>query len=281
MDMEGKPPARNDKTLGPETGELLLRLSSQGKTIFTIPDAQAITRKTYDATAKLLSRLAQKGWLVRLMGGKYLIVPLEAVLESIPMADRFVIAREVLGSAPYYISHYSAMELHEMTTQPVNTVYVTVRQQRESREIIGTRYRFVYAASKSFWGWENMWVNPQDRVRVSDLERTILDGVARPALCGGVGEVARGLWLRRDGIRDAMLVEYAQRLDSRAAARRVGYLLHTYGLGEPGTIAALKAFTNSGYDPLDPTLPDEGPHDSEWGLRINLDPEELRTSVWT
>ena len=86
-------------------------------TIFSIAYAQAITNTSYQATAALLSQLVRKGWLVRLVPGKYLIVPLEAGLESIPMADRYVIAREVLDSLPYYISHYSAMELHQMTTQ--------------------------------------------------------------------------------------------------------------------------------------------------------------------
>jgi hypothetical protein len=64
-------------------------------TIFSIADAQAITNTSYQATAALLSQLVRKGWLVRLVPGKYLIVPLEAGLESIPMADRYVIAREV------------------------------------------------------------------------------------------------------------------------------------------------------------------------------------------
>jgi predicted transcriptional regulator of viral defense system len=206
---------------------------------------------------------------------------LEAGLEGIPMADRYVIAREVMGSVPYYISHYSAMELHEMTTQPVNTLFVTVRRRRKSRVIAGTEYRFVYASARSFWGWEDTWATPQERVRVSDVEKTLLDGAARPELCGGIGELGRGLWLRRDGLDEGRLVEYAQRLDHKAASRRVGFLLRTLDLGQPETLRTLQAYGKGGYDLLDPTLPDDGPHDSEWRLRINLNREELRASVWT
>lgn len=90
--------------------------------MFSIADALAITGKSYQATAALLSQLVRKKWLVRLVPGKYLIVPLEAGLESIPMADRYAMAREVLGGLPYYVSHYSALELHQMTTQPINAV---------------------------------------------------------------------------------------------------------------------------------------------------------------
>ena len=278
--MKGKAAVRTP-TLGPNSADLLVRLSSAGKGIFSIEDAQAITGRSYDLTADLVRKLARKRWLVRLVPGKYLIIPLEAGLEGIPMADRYVIVREVMGSAPYYISHYSAMELHEMTTQPVNAVFVTARRRRRSRAIAGAKYHFVYASARSFWGWEEMWATPQEQVRVSDLEKTLLDGAVRPDLCGGIGELARGLWFRRDELDEGRLVEYAQRLDHKAASRRIGFLLHTYDLGRPETVSVLRSFGTGGYDPLDPTLPDEGPHDSEWRLRINLNPEELRASVWT
>jgi predicted transcriptional regulator of viral defense system len=269
------------KTLGPTSAEILLRLSAERRSIFSVVDAQAVTDGPYQATAKLLSQMVRRGWLVRLAPGKYLIVPLEAGLESIPMADRYVIAREVLGPLPYYISHYSAMELHQMTTQPVNTVYVTVPKQRASRTIADVEYRFVYANPRSFWGWEPIWATDQEQVQVSDLEKTLLDCAARPHLCGGLGELAKGLWLRKDGLDESRLVTYSQRLDHKAAAKRIGFLLETYSLGRPETIAALQALVNPRYALLDPTLPDEGPYRARWRLRINLDPEELKATVWT
>jgi predicted transcriptional regulator of viral defense system len=271
----------NEKTLGRTSAEVVLRLSEQGKTIFSVRDAQAITEESYNATKFLLGELVRKGWLVRLVRGRYLIVPLEAGLQSIPMADRYVIGREVLESVPYYVSHYSAMELHEMTTQPVNTVYITVARRRKNRVIAGVRYRFVYASARHFWGWQEMWATPQEQVQVSDLEKTILDCAARPNLCGGIGELAKGLWLRRDHLDEGRLVEYVGRLNHKAGARRIGFLLATYGLGRAETLATLGGFGSAGYDPLDPTLPDDGPHDGQWRLRINVDPDEFRGSVWT
>ncbi|MBN1954819.1 MAG: type IV toxin-antitoxin system AbiEi family antitoxin domain-containing protein [Anaerolineae bacterium] len=270
-----------NKTLGPASAEVLLRLSAKGKKVFSIADAQAVTETSYRATAILLSQMARKGWLVRLAPGKYLVVPLEAGLESLPLADRYVIAREVLDPLPYYVSHYSAMELHQMTTQPVNTVYVTVPRQRASRTIAGVEYRFVYANPRAFWGWEPIWATDQEQVQVSDLEKTLLDCAARPHLCGGLGELAKGLWLRKGDLDESRLVAYAQRLDHKAASKRIGFLLETYALGRPATIAALQALVNSRYALLDPTLPDEGPYRARWRLRVNLDPEELKAIVWT
>lgn len=278
---KGNHSAKTNKTLGPASAETLLRLSAEGKNVFSIADAQAVTDASYRATAMLLSQITRKGWLVRLSPGKYLVVPLEAGLESIPMADRYVIAREVLDPLPHYVSHYSAMELHQMTTQPVNTVYVTVPRQRASRTIAGVEYRFVYANPRAFWGWEPVWATDQEQVQVSDLEKTLLDCAARPHLCGGLAELAKGLWLRKDNLDESRLVAYAQRLDHKAASKRLGFLLETYALGCPVTIAALQALVNPRYALLDPTLPDEGPYRARWRLRVNLDTEELKAIVWT
>lgn len=269
------------KTLGPASAELLLSLSAMERNIFSVADAQAITNASYGATVSLLSKLVAKRWLIRLVPGKYLIVPLEAGLESIPMIDRYVIAREVLDPLPYYISHYSAMELHQMTTQPVNTVYVTVPRQRSRRNIAGMEYRFVYANIRSFWGWERLWVSEQEQANVSDLEKTLLDCASRPHLCGGIGELSKGLWLCKDALDERRLIVYAKRLDHKAATKRIGFLMENYELGQSKTINALQSLVNQRYAPLDPTLPDEGPYRARWRLRINLDPEELKTIVWT
>jgi len=45
-----------------------------------------------------------------------------------------------------------------------------------------------------------VWVTPYEQVVVSDLERTLLDGLDRRDLCAGVGQVAVALWMRHDGL---------------------------------------------------------------------------------
>jgi predicted transcriptional regulator of viral defense system len=55
--------------------------------------------------------------VVRLNLGKYATGPLEARDEAIPAANRLVIARELVDGAPYYISHNSALEVHNKLTR--------------------------------------------------------------------------------------------------------------------------------------------------------------------
>lgn len=269
------------KTLGATGAHLLTALAESNRMIFSISDAQGLLESSYDATLKTVRRLAHAGWLVRLTAGRYAIVPLSSGDEATPQVNRYVIAREILDDTPYYVSHDSAMDIHNMLTRPVTTVIVTTPRRLVDREILGVPYRFVYAAPAALWGSEPVWVTPYERVIVSNLERTILDGLARPDLCAGVGQVATGLWMRHDDLDWARLADYVQKLGTRAVAQRLGYLLELYGLGTPATIEKLQEMVGTSYARLDPVLADCGPYLARWRLRLNLEPETLQSIVRT
>jgi predicted transcriptional regulator of viral defense system len=269
------------KTLGSTSARLLSVLSLEDRTIFSVADAQRVLGTSYDATKKALRRLTRAGWVVRLTAGRYAIVPFSSGGEATPQANRYVIARELLDETPYYVSHDSAMDIHNMLTRPVTIVVITTPRRLVRREILGVPYRFVYAPPSALWGCEPVWVTPYERVTVSDLERTILDGLARPDLCAGVSQVATGLWMRHDDLDWDRLANYALKLGTRAVAQRLGYLLELYGLATPATVESLQEMVGTGYALLDPLLPDGGPYLARWRLRLNLEPETLRSIVRT
>jgi len=270
-----------NKTVGPTSARLLTALADQNRTVFSVADAQQVLGDSYDATLKALRRLTRAGWLVRLTAGRYAIVPLSSGEEATPQINRYVVAREVLDGTPYYVSHDSAMDVHNMLTRPVTTVTITTPRRLAARAILGVPYRFVYAPGSALWGCEPVWVTPYERVAVSDLERTILDGLARPDLCAGVSQVATGLWLRQNGFDWDQMAQYAQKLGVRAVAQRLGYLLELYGLGTSSLIESLQDMVGVSYAPLDLLLPDEGPYLARWRLRINLEPEALQAIIRT
>jgi predicted transcriptional regulator of viral defense system len=67
-----------------------------------------------------------------------------------------------------------------MLTRPVTTVLVSTPRLLARREILGMPYRFVHAPPSALWGNEPVWVTPYEQVTVSELERTILDGLVAP-----------------------------------------------------------------------------------------------------
>jgi predicted transcriptional regulator of viral defense system len=269
------------KTLGPTSARLLTTLAEKDQTIFSIADAQQILGSSYNATLDTLRRLVRAGWLVRLAAGRYAIVPLSSGSQAVPQVNRYVVARELLAETPYYISHESALDIHNMLTRPVVNVIIATPRRLAAREILGVPYRFVYTPQKNLWGAEAAWVTPYQQVNVSDLERTILDGLARPDLCAGVSQVATGLWMRQDDLDWDKLAAYAQRLGRRAVAQRLGYLLELYELGTPALLDTLQEMVGVSYARLDSLLPDDGPYLARWRLRLNLEAQTLQAIVGT
>jgi predicted transcriptional regulator of viral defense system len=181
----------------------------------------------------------------------------------------------------YYLSHASAMDIHDMVTQPQLVVCVTSPKPMRGRSVLGTQFRFIRCKPEHFFGTTQHWVNKQEKVTVSDLERTVLDGLRQPEYSGGVTEVAKGLWIRRADMGLSRLIEYALRLDVGAVTRRLGFLLEVYELGTEAQRERLRENASGTYALLDPVLPPQGKYIGRWHLRLNVEPDEFRAVIGT
>ena len=267
-----------DKTLGSLGSTLLANLQAGNKTIFSLRDAQKISGRNYNATRMLLRELTNKGWLLRLKKGKYMII---ALGEKVGVLKDWYSAAEALVSPhAYYISHYSALALHNMTTQPILAVYISSPGRIRNRNISGIDFRFIYCPLNKLWGIRDIWISKQKKVKCSELERTILDALSRLDLCGGLSEVAKGIWIKRKEIDFEKLLRYAQKYKVAAVSKRLGFILEIYNLAPQIIREKLKSKQRS-YALLDPTLPKKGHYSREWMLFINSNPEELKRIIWT
>jgi predicted transcriptional regulator of viral defense system len=253
-----------------------MALYDSGKTIFTIADAGRITKLPPPLASSLLHKAAKRGLVSRLKRGLFVIVPPELGSSTEYFGNPYLVARHLADVAPYFISHSSAMELHRMVTQPQFVIFVSSTKRIPKQTLHGTEFRFVYLKSQHFFGAMKHWVTKEQAVEVSDLERTIIDGLRQPEYCGGITEVAKGLWMRRADLRLQKLVEYATLFHSGAVTRRLGYLLELLGVATEVELYSLRKSLTATYVPLDPILPREGPHLARWRLQINVSPEELQ-----
>ncbi|HET8671429.1 MAG TPA: type IV toxin-antitoxin system AbiEi family antitoxin [Candidatus Saccharimonadales bacterium] len=269
------------KTLGPLAASLVTTLHEHNKVLFDIGEVKAITRLS-DASARSFVRsLVDRGVVSRLKPGLFILVPFELGKETEYMGHPWLVAKALAGGNNYYLSHGTAMEAHQMITQPQLVVYMSTPNPKRTRAVMGTEFRFVRCAKKQLFGIEEYWATKQAKVRVSDIDRTIIDGLKQPEYCGGMTEVAKGLWIQREKVSPARLVEYALRLNIGAVIRRLGYLLDLYELGTVRTVKALTDQLTNTYVPLDPVLPSQGKHLHRWRLRLNVEPEELLSVVRT
>jgi predicted transcriptional regulator of viral defense system len=187
----------------------------------------------------------------------------------------YLTARAMVSGADYYISHSSAMELHRMVTQPQFTVFTSTPKRLRARTILGTEFRFVFVPPEHLFGLGAHWITKQDSVRISDLERTVIDGLRQPEYCGGIAEVAMGLWMRREDLKTSRAIDYALRLRVGSVIRRLGYLLELSNLAPESELQRLRSALTVTYSLLDPVMPHEGPRMARWLLRLNVAPEEL------
>ena len=162
-----------------------------------------------------------------------------------------------------------------MVTQPSFTIYVSSVRPIRRQNIGGYDYRFIRIPTNQVFGLTKIWLSKENPVQVSDIERTIIDGLRQPAYVGGISEVAKGLWMKRDDISVETLIGYAKRLDIGAVIRRLGYLLELYQLASPAILESLRDSLSATYQRLDPVLVAEGPHLARWRLQLNVLPDEL------
>ncbi len=266
---------KNFKTLGSQAALLVTTLHDRNQTVFGIEDVRAITGLADASARSFVRKLVKRAVATRLKPGLFILVPFELGKEREYLGHPWLVAKALAGGRDYYLSHGTAMEAHQMITQPQLVLYVSTPKPKRTRSIMGTEFHFVRCTKKQFFGIEEYWATKQERVRVSDIDRTIIDGLKQPEYCGGITEVAKGLWMQREKVRAERLVKYAIRLKVGAVIRRLGYLLDLYELGSDKTTKALANQLTNTYVPLDPVLPSQGKHVHRWRLRLNVEPEEL------
>ncbi len=263
------------KTVGRQTARLLTALYDRAQSTFTLADAEKITGLSSNLASSLLHKAVGRGLVSRLKPGVFIIVPPELGSSAEYAGDPYLTAVRLAGKAPCFISHASAMEIHRMVTQPQLVVFASSLKRIRSRKLRGTEFRFVLIRPEQYFGVMKHWVTKQETIDISDLERTVIDGLRQPEYCGGVTEVAKGLWMRHQDMRAAKLVDYALRLRVGTVSRRLGYLLELYAIAPESELARLRGSLTATYAPLDPMLPEKGPHLKRWRLQLNISPREL------
>ncbi len=265
--------------MGPVSAKFIATLQNNGKTIFHLDEAQEISGKHRAAVVDLLRDLVERGILARIKSGTFLI--LQTGNENTQLSNWPVIARELAGKDPYFISYYSAMRIHGMTSHPALQVYLTTPKRKTDKVIRSIAYHFVYSKKEHFWGTMTHWATKHDQVQVSDLERTILDAFDRPELCGGITDVVRGLWAVQKKINTERLVRYARQFRTKAVVKRLGFALEVLDCAVDA-IPALGSLIAGAKDYvlLDPQAGKEGRRRKRWRIRENINTGELKAGIW-
>lgn len=222
--------------------------------------------------ALILASLFRKGWILRPYRGLYFILPLEAIPGQKMMSeDPWVLAKAVFG--PSYIGGWSAAEYWPLTEQLFNSTLVVTVKSFRTREIsiLGHLFHLFQAKSIINNGLVKVW-RGQEQVLVSSLERTLVDCLKTPGLCGGTMQLTNMLasYAASEKCNFKLLIACAMEVANGTAWKRLGYIAEIFWPNEKILIIEARKNISTGYSKLDPKIASRGRLNSKWRLWVNV-----------
>ncbi|RUP07822.1 type IV toxin-antitoxin system AbiEi family antitoxin [Hyphomicrobium sp.] len=269
----------NLRTLGPAESKVVLTLREQGRQVV---DAADILRLLGSGRSgrKVIQNLIRKGWLSRIVGGRYMFLPPEHGPEN--LGENNILALAAGAVDPSYIGWWSAASRHGFTTQKPMTVFVATLKQVPAREIEGNPVRFIKVTPRKFFGYLTYKVFDRP-VAISTPAKTLIDCLDRPDLCGGATELTRITHAALSKVEPNDVLEAALPMKSKALLQRLGFLSDLVGRPLPDHVrAALRAAIPKGYHfhfGHDKRRDHDIGYVAEWGLFVNARRKDLLAEV--
>src|ERR1700687_5984449 len=142
----------NLRTLGPAESRVVLSFREQGRSVVRTSEVVGILGSETSAR-KVIRNLIRKGWLARIVGGRYMLLPPEHGPEN--LGENNILALAAAAAEPSYVGWGVAPACHGFTTQKPMTIFVATIKQVPSRTIEGSDVRFIKVTQRKFFGFES------------------------------------------------------------------------------------------------------------------------------
>jgi predicted transcriptional regulator of viral defense system len=228
------------RTVSPEASAVFEHVAVAKRRTISLPADRDWLEEITPHYARLLDRMASRRLLYRVGRGRYVVAPwaTDGVDQAAPVELLVDLALRDQGS--YYLGFLSALIAHRLSDLHTSTLYAAIHQDSPTDmttlSLAGRELKLVRLAS-SRWPREE---SELERVRVqpgmkefawrSTPERTLIDGLARPELSGGI-ETLITAWARarEEDRADWETVWAIARGSGTATTRRAAFLLIELG----------------------------------------------------
>ena len=262
--------------LSPTEQKAYFALLKRGSIIARTEDLSSVLGVSTAWAKNILSKLARKGVAQRVGRGKYVVIPADILYgRKSYIADPFVLINALMKETEYYVAYYSAAHLHGLTEQMPFKTTVAVLNQMRSINVGNIFLNFVNLKKSRFFGYEEIRYLDAT-INVSDIEKTLVDCVDRPELCGGFPEVARIISnaFETGQVHQQKLVSYVKKFGSHAVAQRLGFIMEYVQEKqkvhvEPEILEELLHLIGSKIYPLDTKSSKKGEMSKKWKINNN------------
>ncbi len=182
---------------------------------FTRHDIAQLTGNNNTA-GTLLRNYLEKGYIRNVKRNLYVAINLA---DNEPVVSKYHIAGNITASS--YVSHHAAFEYYGCANQVSYQVEVSSKTEFTPFDFAG--YTYIYIASRI---QDGVVIHP-DGVRVTDIERTVLDSINDFEKVMGLEELLRCLALV-PSVNEEKLLFYLTIYDKKVLYQKVGYILQHF-----------------------------------------------------
>ncbi len=245
--------------------ELLKLLAVEDFRIFTLSDVEKFASQLHinkSYIPEMIYLLVANQWIEKIKNGLYAFT-LESGMSEPP--HEFEVAQKLVN--PSAIGFWTAMQYHQITQQTPSTIFSITPTRIFVPKKYQARYVFKHVKKTAYFGTQTIWAN-QARVQITDLEKTLIDGLSYPELCGGFSEVYNAFVFAKKQLNLNIIIKYAFQKDD-ATKKRLGWVLDQLNFSE----AKLKKLLHhriKGYRFLNAIGPKHGQCNAKWGIIVNI-----------
>jgi len=241
--------------------DFLKYLETEEIQVFSVEDTKDFHFQG-EITNELLENLTKKNFLTRIERGKYC---------RANFRDENVIGTFL--SKESAIAYWSALNLHGLTEQFPNKIFIQTTQLKKEVEFAGTTYQFVKIQPNKrtgivFNGYGNY------KYPITNIEKTIVDCFDLPQYSGGLAELIRAFYNAK--LNAKKLIEYCNAINNIAVIKRLGFLAELF---EKKNLKSFVKFArskaNHSYNLFDTFGENTGETNRDWCLRMNLSKENI------
>ena len=251
------------ENITPSQRGLMLLLDENEMDIFSLEDIKKMLGRSSEDVNELIENLVHITIFSRIERGKYC---------RTNFRDEKVIGCFLVPDG--VIAYWSALNLHGLTEQFSNTLYIQTTRSKKSKTVFGVNYQFVKIKATKRVGVSTEGFG-NHKYSITDREKTLIDCFDLPQYSGGYSELIRAF--AQSELNQDKIIEYCQAVNNISVVKRLAFLAEL--LQKPKMkrfLTYAEKQVNPRYVLMDPLGEETGTFNNKWKLRLNISAEEIK-----